>query len=171
MGSNWNCFQPKVWSPSAYCICTIAWSLILGGPAPPTPPVGLLGRGGGGSAPPWPPSSYSTVWVILWDRNLWPWPHPLISKLSMVRQMLLLTENCWQYKKQCLYKGRGVVSMPICANKVRNGLASTNRAHSSCSQPRQLPCAQCIATKHSQLHLSHTYFQKLHQLIANMRPN
>ena len=38
--------------------------------------------------------------------------------------MLLLTKNC---QKRCLYKGRGVVSTPICANKVKNGPASANQ--------------------------------------------
>ena len=41
------------------------------------------------------------------------------------QQALLLTENCLQYKKQCPYKGREVVSMPIYDN-VRNGPANAD---------------------------------------------
>ena len=47
--------------------------------------------------------------------------------------MLLLTENYLQLQKWCSYKGRGIVSTPICANKVRNGPA---KAASMCTAPR-----------------------------------
>ena len=50
------------------------------------------------------------------------------------QQTLLLTENCLQYRKRFPYKGRGVVSIPICANKVRNGPASVDQGLSTASQ-------------------------------------
>ena len=43
------------------------------------------------------------------------------------QQTLRLTENCLQIWKWCPYKGRGVVSAPICAKKVRNGPASADQ--------------------------------------------
>ena len=50
------------------------------------------------------------------------------------QRTLLLTENCLQFQKWCPDKGRGVVSMPICGIKVRNGLFSGNQAYSTASQ-------------------------------------
>ena len=53
------------------------------------------------------------------------------SELSMVRapgqHALHLTECCLQVQKWCPYKGREVVPEPVCANKVRNGLASSDQ--------------------------------------------
>ena len=63
--------------------------------------------------------------------------HSLVSvQLSGLSNQLTLlpTENCLQYQKWCPYKGRGVVSMPVCANKVRNGPASADQGHSTASQ-------------------------------------
>ena len=50
------------------------------------------------------------------------------------QQMLLPTKNCLQCQKWCPYKGRGVVSTPICAIKVRNSPASANQGLSIASQ-------------------------------------
>ena len=50
------------------------------------------------------------------------------------QQTLRLTESCLQIWKWYPYRGRGVVSIPICANKVRNGPASTDQGHSIASQ-------------------------------------
>ena len=51
-----------------------------------------------------------------------PWPCSLISKLSIVRVLQTantpLTENC----RMVPLKGRGVVSLLVCANRLRNGL-------------------------------------------------
>ena len=47
---------------------------------------------------------------------------------------LHLTECCLQVQKWCLYKGRGVVPEPVCANKVRNGPASADQGFSTASQ-------------------------------------
>ena len=50
------------------------------------------------------------------------------------QQMLLLTENCLQYQKWSPYKGRGVVSMPVCVKRERNGLASADQGLSRANQ-------------------------------------
>ena len=42
--------------------------------------------------------------------------------------VLCLTKNCLQIRKWCPNKGRGVVSAPICANKVRNGQSVSTKA-------------------------------------------
>ena len=47
--------------------------------------------------------------------------------------MLHLTKNCLQIQKWCPYKRR-VISAPICANKVRNGLASADQSYSRANQ-------------------------------------
>ena len=46
--------------------------------------------------------------------------------------MLLLTENCLQSQNMCPYKGRGVFSTPICANKAIK--KQSNQAPSTASQ-------------------------------------
>ena len=50
------------------------------------------------------------------------------------QRALHLTECCLQVQKWCLYKGRGVVPGLVCANKVRNGPASTDQGFSTVSQ-------------------------------------
>ena len=45
--------------------------------------------------------------------------------------MLLLTVNCLQHH---YYKGRGVFSTTVCANKVRNGPGNVNQGHSTAGQ-------------------------------------
>ena len=60
-------------------------------------------------------------------------------KLSMVRAFWPARAPAdWkqpiQIQKWCLYKGRGVVSEPICANKVRNGPASADQGCTIASQ-------------------------------------
>ena len=55
--------------------------------------------------------------------------HPLISELSIVRDLRPASTL-----PDCPYKGRGVVSVPICANKVRIGPANANQGCSTASQ-------------------------------------
>jgi len=50
------------------------------------------------------------------------------------------------------YKGRGVVSTPVCANKMRKCWPRLFY-----SQPRQLPCAQHIITMPTHILLSHLF--------------
>ena len=47
---------------------------------------------------------------------------------------LQLTESCLQIQKWCRYKGRRVVSGPVCADRVRNGPASANQGSFIVSQ-------------------------------------
>ena len=67
-----------------------------------------------------------------------PWPseshdHFQICKQFLVRQ-ICLTKNCLQIWKWWPYKGRGVISVPICAKKVRNSPPSANQGCSTASQ-------------------------------------
>ena len=70
----------------------------------------------------------------------WPQPHLLLSELSMVRALWPATAPPdWMLptkliKKWCLYKRRGVVPEPVCANKVKNGPASADQGCSLASQ-------------------------------------
>ena len=50
------------------------------------------------------------------------------------QQTFLSTKNCLQIWKWFPFKGRGVFSVPICANKVRNGPASSDQGHSRVNQ-------------------------------------
>ena len=56
----------------------------------------------------------------------WPWPHPLISELSMVWAFRPANTPLDWNQKSCPYKRRGVVSTHACITKVRSGLASAN---------------------------------------------
>ena len=74
------------------------------------------------------------------SRGLWPWPHPLSSKLIMVMN----TGNCLKCQNWSPYKCRTAVSMPACAKK-RNGPVSADYV---CvyRQLRQPPCARHVMT-------------------------
>ena len=52
------------------------------------------------------------------------------------------------------YKGRGVVSMPVCVKKKGEKWPSQCRPRLFYSQPRQLPCAQHVMTMPAHLPLS-----------------
>ena len=56
-----------------------------------------------------------------------------------------LTENCLHADQEMVplhHKGRGVVSVPICANKVRNGPASADQGCSTASKATAM-CTAC----------------------------
>ena len=71
-------------------------------------------------------SFFNTFSMGLWPNHT----HSLVSfqwSGFSKQRVLCLTKNCLQIRKWCPNKGRGVVSAPICANKVRNGSASANQ--------------------------------------------
>ena len=68
--------------------------------------------------------------------------------MSCTHPLFITLPECLQYQKWCPNKGRGVVSAPICVNKVR----MVQTVPTFLQQP---PCAQHVATTPTNLTLSH----------------
>ena len=93
----------------------------------------------------------SQSFFVLFSQGTW---HPLISKLSIVRALWPVnTPPDWKLPtipEWCSYKGRGVVSTLVCANKVRNGPTRSTKAF---LQPA-MTATMCTACR-EYAHLTH----------------